>query len=67
MLLDGGRAGSAGGVGMRSLSLLAIKPEQVTPNKEEMTDLQVKTRGKQVFFCLLRFEWDAHFEATLKS
>ena len=45
MLLDGGLAQLAGWR-KRSLSLLALNPEQVTPNKEKMIDLQVKTRGK---------------------
>lgn len=63
----GQRSGSADRIEEEEiLSLLALNPEQVTPNKEKMIGLQVKTRGKQVFFCLPRSEWNAHFGATQK-
>lgn len=44
----GRREGLAALVGWRErpLSLLAVKPEQVTTNKEKIIDLQVKARDK---------------------
>lgn len=41
----GQRSGSAG-MEEGILPLLALNPKQVTPNKEKMIGLQVKTRGK---------------------
>lgn len=57
----GWKAGSVGRVEEEIFIFACTKP------RTRGIDLQVKTRGEQVFLCLLTSEWDAHFEATLKS
>lgn len=42
----GRRSGSAGRMEEGILPLFALNPKQVTPDKEKMIALQVKTRGK---------------------
>lgn len=60
MLLDGKLALLAGWR-KRSSSFLALNPEQGGLTCRSLP------RGEQVFLCLLTSEWDARFEATLKS